>query len=71
MREWVNQFQTSQKESGDDTEKSLADKWAEEMSGGATKPANGDFWDVLEKQWDDMAKYGRNYQQCLIIESMK
>lgn len=58
VREWVNQFQNSQKmeESGGSGEKSLVDKWAEEMSGGATKPADEDFWKVLEKQWDDMSR---------------
>ncbi|XP_067947796.1 peroxisomal targeting signal 1 receptor-like isoform X2 [Watersipora subatra] len=57
VRDWVNQFQTMQtSEEGRETGKSLADKWEAEMSGGATKPAEKDFWDVLEKQWDDMSK---------------
>lgn len=57
MREWVNQFQSLHKsEESDGAEKTLVDKWAEEMSGGATKPAEEDFWKVLEKQWDDMYK---------------
>ena len=52
----MNQHGQTTHKPADSAEKSLADKWAEEMSGGATKPADEDFWKVLEKQWDDMSR---------------
>lgn len=50
----MHQFQSGQSsKTEDDKQKSLVDKWAEELSG-QTKPADDDFWKVLEDQWDDM-----------------
>lgn len=42
----------------DATGKSLVDSWADEFTGGsaATQAGAGDFWDVLEKQWNDMSQ---------------
>jgi len=38
--------------------KSLSDKWAEEFSadGASGLDSEADFWERLQKQWDDMAR---------------
>lgn len=36
--------------------KSLSDKWAEEFSAESGVNTEADFWEKLQKQWQDMAK---------------
>jgi len=56
VEEWVQQYQQGGLATSQDEQKTLVDKWAEEMGGGIAKPADKDFWEVLEKQWDDLGQ---------------